>query len=200
MFFRRAQLAPNPPDSNHPGSGGGTPARTPAAHGHRPGGRLNLLLTDGGWPSERWAETLPRLLEPMGVSSLCARSAREAEKIIRNTDIHIAVVDLSLPLHDAPPADGHAEEGGPRILEILARLDAPPPTVVLKRHRSMRDQKAHLHAALRCGAFAVVDQTAANLETMLQVMQRCLTRFYDDRWPNLPSNQPPRGDPGPNFA
>ncbi|MGH7132423.1 MAG: hypothetical protein ACREJO_10810, partial [Phycisphaerales bacterium] len=70
MFFRRAQFAPIPPDSNHPGSGGGMP--TPphsTAPARRPGGRLNLLLTDGGWPSERWAESLPRLLEPMGVSS-----------------------------------------------------------------------------------------------------------------------------------
>lgn len=217
MFLFRAHLSPARPDPDHPGAGGRpdadreldracTPLSHPAeAHRHpthgaqgglgRPGGRLNLLLSHGSWNSDPWAQSLPRLLEPMGVTSILARSAREAESVIRRTPIHIAVVDLSLPLDDAARPDGHVEEAGPRVLELLSRLEQPPPTVVLKRHRSLRDQQAHMHAALRCGAFAVVDQTAANLENMLAVMQRCLHRFYDNRWPN----QPP-GDPGPNYA
>jgi CheY-like chemotaxis protein len=161
------------PSPAQPGPGCGAPG----------GGRLNLLLSQPTWAVERWADMLPRLLEPMGIASIQAGSARAAERVIRTQQIHIAVVDLSLPLDEGDPTT--SEEAGTRVLELLARLDQPPPTVVVKRHRSQRDQQAHLNAALRCGAFAVVDQTAANLETMLGVMQRCLTKFYDNRWPSV---------------
>lgn len=143
-------------------------------------GRLSLLLSCASWQPETWADALPRLLEPMGVASVRARSAREAEQVIRTSPVHIAVVDLGLPL-DADPA--HAEESGPRILDLLRRQPAPPPTVVVRSPRATRDTQRDVSAALRWGAFAVVDRQAANLEMMLQIMQRCLCRFYHNRWP-----------------
>jgi len=159
----------------------------PAAEPGNPN-RLNLLLSWGGWQNESWADRLPALLEPMGVHSLRVRTAREAERAIRNNPVHIAVVDLGLPLdaaHSTPAgaATHQGEEAGPRVLELLRRLDSPPPTVVVQQSRSSRDASRHMSAALRCDAFAVVDRAAADVELMLKVLQRCLQRFYQGRWP-----------------
>ncbi len=124
----------------------------------------------------------------MGVHSLRARTAREAERAIRNNPVHIAIVDLGLPLdaaHSTPAgaSTNQGEEAGPRVLELLRRLDSPPPTVVVQQSRSSRDASRHMSAALRCDAFAVVDRAAADVELMLKVLQRCLQRFYQGRWP-----------------
>ncbi len=144
------------------------------------GGRLNLLLSWADWRPDSWVDSLTGLLTPMGVRAIRARSAREAERVIRQTGVHIAVVDLRLPLDESAP---EAEEGGPRILELLRRLEEPPPMVVVKRDRSGRDERNHLAAAIRCDAFAVVDGAAADVNQMLRIMQRCLQRHYAGRWP-----------------
>jgi hypothetical protein len=173
-----------------PGSGGvdlpngpGTPDRdVPRPGPGRP--RLNVLLSCAAWQTDPWAESLPRLLEPMGVSSLRASSARQAERLIRTNPVHIAVVDLTLPMDEAgPSSSGALEDGGPRVLELLARMADPPPTVVVKSLKTTRQDQREINAALRWGAFAVVDRTRADLELMLQLMQRCLSRFHDGRWP-----------------
>lgn len=179
-----------PPHPPHPPGGG----KTPRAN-DRLGGRLNLLISYASWRHDSWADRLPCLLEPMGIHSVRARSAREAEKVIRTLPVHIAVVDMGLPLEtpspdsSGDPAEARRantcdnEEAGPRLLELLRRLESPPPTVIVKSHRTHRDDCRHLSAALRCGAFAVVDRSAADLERMLDVLRRCLSRFYQDRWP-----------------
>lgn len=146
------------------------------------GGRLNLLLSYAGWQPDSWADRLPRLLEPMGVRSLRANSAREASEVLRAAPIHIAVVDLGLPLDES---GSDAQEAGPRLLDLLARLPEPPPTVVVKHSRTHRDACREMNAALRCGAFAVIDRprSPTDLEILLDVLSRCLTRFYHGRWP-----------------
>ncbi|MDX9911052.1 MAG: hypothetical protein RBS39_04395 [Phycisphaerales bacterium] len=128
----------------------------------------------------------------MGVTAFRARSGREARDVINATRVHIAVVDLGLPL-EAPltpeptptPEQADAEEAGPRLLELLRRLDAPPPTVVVKRARSHRDDRREIASALRAGAFAVVDRPSAarDLELMLEVLRRCMIRHYRGLWP-----------------
>lgn len=172
------------------------------------GGRLNLLLSWGGWHTDSWADRLPMLLQPMGVTCVRATTAREAEHVIRTLPVHIAVVDLGLPMDapslstslprsvqsrpvQAPPAptsrpepEPSNEEAGSRILELLRRLDAPPPTVVVKSPRAAADARRDMAAALRCDVFAVVDRTSADLEVMLKVLHRCFDRFYQGRWPN----------------
>ena len=147
----------------------------------RDGGRLNLLLSSAGWQPDPWAERLPRMLEPMGIRSHVARSAADAERVIESNPIHIAVVDLALPLDQTQTN----EEAGTRLLQLLARLASPPPTVVIKRRRTARDDARELAAALRAGAFAVVDRPSAqrDLENLLEVLRRCMTRHYHNRWP-----------------
>jgi len=139
----------------------------------------------------------------MGIVSHRALSGREAGEVIRAYPIHIAVVDLGLPLESPQtPAPSSAsptgeapepefEEGGPRLLELLARLSEPPPVVAVKRSRSHRDGSREISAALRLGAFAVVDRPhdSHQLNLLLEVLRRCLERHYRGRWPGagLPS-------------
>jgi CheY-like chemotaxis protein len=161
--------------------------QTPASGPSAPtgiGGRLNLLLSYAGWDSDPWVNRLPRLLEPMGIMSHRAQTGREATRVIEQLPIHIAVVDLGLPLEQTSLDDEFAE-GGPRLLELLARLSQPPPVVVVKRRRGARDEARELSAALKLGAFAVVDRPRElhELDLMLEVLRRCLQRHYQGRWP-----------------
>ncbi|MFO0830962.1 MAG: hypothetical protein U0637_03855 [Phycisphaerales bacterium] len=163
-----------------------------AGGGGTPGPRLNLLLSYAGWRSDPWVDRLPRLLEPMGVMSHRAASGREASDVIRTTRIHVAVVDLALPLDLLQSTSRASEldapeftEGGTRLLEILARLAEPPPVVAVKRQRTTRDDARDLSDALRLGAFAVVDRPhqASDLDVILGVIRRILERHYEGRWP-----------------
>ena len=182
--MRLARRHPEPP--LHGGSANGGPnGAHPADAIPMPGNRLNLLLSAGGWQPDPWVNRLPRILEPIGVRSHIAASARSAEKVIQSNPIHIAVVDLALPLDDDAPTT--PDEAGVQLLELLARMPVPPPTVVIKRRRSARDDRREINAALRMGAFAVVDRPNAQteLESLLEVLRRCLTRHYAGRWPGL---------------
>ncbi len=147
--------------------------------------RLNLLLSYGGWDDQNWAEQLPQLLRPMGISSIRVNSGQEAARIISEQPIHIAVVDLRLPLDEVSGEE--QVEGGLRILQILRRLESPPPTVVV-RHPSDRDRarehQRSLHQALREGAFAVFD-VPVPIEQLLETMRRILKRYYRGAWPGL---------------
>ncbi len=141
--------------------------------------RLNLLLSCGAGREGPAIEQLPRLLSPMGIFSIRVTSGESAAKVISDFPIHIAVVDLTIPL--AP--DSPARSGGARILQLLRRLEQPPPTVVVRpRQPIKRDSTRELAEVLREGAFAVLDRPI-NLETMLEVMRRILRRHYADEWP-----------------
>ncbi len=149
-------------------------------------GRLNLLLSYAGWQDTPWVDRLPMILYPMGIQSHIASSADAAQRVIETNPIHIAVVDLALPLDDSP---AQIEEAGTRILNLLARLASPPPTIVIKRKKTARDDTREMNAALRSGAFAVVDRPHAQpeIESLLEVLRRCMNRYYQNRWPGASS-------------
>ncbi len=117
----------------------------------------------------------------MGVASWRVRSGREATRLLQTTSVHIALVDLALPLEDNEVAPG-VPEGGPRLLELLGRMPTPPPTVVVKQPRTQREDARTLTSALVAGAFAVIERPV-NIETALEVMRRILCRYYEGRWP-----------------
>lgn len=219
MLTFRPQLGPQSPGAPGVtgGSGAGTgPARTGSAGtGPGEGGRLGLLLGYAGWREHSWADSLPTLLAPMGITAHRATSGQMASSIISATPIHIAVVDLGLPMEDVPAGQpvsentvGKSDEGGPRLLEMLRRLAQPPHTVVIKRRRGARDERRDVAAALKLGAFAVIDPPAprtapapvapvasissGELEVLLEVLRRILYRHYQGRWPE--TNQA-GGDP-----
>jgi DNA-binding NtrC family response regulator len=143
--------------------------------------RLNLLLTRGGWREDAMVVQLPSLLKPMGIRSLTADSGEEATNVIENNVIHIALVDLSLPLRTGCPKGAPA---GERILQLLRRLDSPPPTIVLRPHQANHRVSARsLARSMQEGAFTVVDRPA-RLETLLDALQRVLRRYYRNEWPS----------------
>jgi DNA-binding response OmpR family regulator len=141
---------------------------------------LNLLLTRGGWREDASVVQLPNLLEPMGIHSLTANSGEEATKVIESNVIHIALVDLSVPLRAGCPKGAPA---GERILQLLRRLDSPPPTIVLRPPQPTKRASARsLARSLQEGAFTVVDRPA-RLEILLDALQRVLRRYYRNQWP-----------------
>jgi DNA-binding NtrC family response regulator len=141
--------------------------------------RLNLLLSCRQGQEEGSAiDQLPRLLEPMGIRSFRVATGEGAARVISDNPIHIAVVDLTIPLVESAPA----RPGGARILQLLRRLDQPPPTVVVRPREPAGESARSLAAALREGAFTVLDRPI-QLETMLEVMRRILRRYYADLWP-----------------
>lgn len=148
---------------------------------------MNLLLSYAGWEADPWVDRLPRLLEPMGIHSHRAPSGRAASDVIKSIPIHIAVVDLALPMDGNAPSTTtpSGPDGGPSLLSLLSRLASPPPTLVIKRARSSRDDQAELSAALRAGAFAVMDRPRSDrdLELLLEMLRRVLQRHYQGRWP-----------------
>ncbi len=151
------------------------------------GERLNVLLTDGDEP---WSEHLPRLLEPQGVRAIRVDSVRQAIDVIDHEPIHMAVVDLALPV-DQPesPAAGRPAEsdrsggGALKLVQVIRRLDPTPPTVIIRgRLFQPRLDDRLLREALTLNVFSVLDQPV-QMEQVLRVLQRVMARYYDDVWP-----------------
>ncbi len=162
------------------GSGGGDPAQR--AHAG-PTNRLNMLLSDASYHHDSWAERLPTLLAPLGIQAHRAGSGHHASQLIESMTIHVALVDLGLPIEAGDPTQ--AAEGGYRLLDILARLANRPPMVAITSARTPRDEVRQVSAALRHGVFAVMTRprTAGDVETLLEVLRRCVTRHYKGQWP-----------------
>ncbi|MFK7962191.1 MAG: hypothetical protein AB8G96_16895 [Phycisphaerales bacterium] len=152
-----------------------TASKSVSATGNAP--RLRLLLA-----RERSAEfdRFGDLLEPMGIQSIATGCGEEAADLIRREPVHVAVVDWAMPLRSGDRRSGPA---GERLLQLLRRLEPAPPTIVVRPRQAMRREHVRgLHAALREGAFAVVDQPI-DLEMLLEVLRRILVRHYRGHWP-----------------
>ena len=155
-------------------------------------GRLNLLLSYGGWREESWADRLPRLLEPFGIRAWRANSGVEAQRVLGEVRVHLAVIDMALPLERGDDASAiESQPAGARLLELMNRQSVRPPTLVVKRRLGRRECSRDTTSALRCGAFAVIERPV-HMEAMLDAMRRVLCRHYADRWPDGCS--PPGGD------
>lgn len=144
--------------------------------------RLNLLLAYGGWRDDTFADQLPALLAPQGIRCFRSRSAIEAQNVIRLQRVHIAVVDLSTPADDSSAAVVD-DSFGARILHLLRVLRPAPPVVVVHAPQvSNRDSSRMLAAALREGAFSVL-QRPVPMESMLATLRRVVERHYRGAWP-----------------
>jgi chaperonin GroES len=106
-------------------------------------------------------------LQPIGIDCLRADTADEATALIEIQRVHIAVIDLRIPLDRS--ADGPS---GERVLKLLRRMDSPPPTVVVRpRPATLRGATRGLSSALREGAYTVMDGPI-KIEPMLEVLRR----------------------------
>ena len=145
--------------------------------------RLNLLLSCTEDPAGERIEQVDRLLQPLGIHCVTARSVEESETLIRSRDIHLAVVDWTIPLRRSASRGPGSQPAGERIMQLLRRLDPTPPTVLVRpRQPASRDHVRSLSQALREGAFAVLDHPV-DLELLLETMRRVLRRYYADVWP-----------------
>ncbi len=154
-------------------------AQSAETHDHNK--RLNLLLTCGSWRQDSPILQLPQLLGPFGIRSLTAKNGEEAVKVIESSAIHIAIVDLAIPLK---LGSSDKRPGGERVLQLLRRLNPQPPTIVIRpRQTSARENARSLARSLHEGAFTVVDRPAM-LETLLDALQRALRKHYSNRWPD----------------
>lgn len=145
--------------------------------------RLNLLLSYGGWRDDELERQLPPLLRPMGVQCLEARTGLQAEDLVRRERIHVAVVDVSVPMSEGVLG---SDAAGARILQLLRRMHSPPPTVVVRPPQpSNREAVRGLHAMLAEGAFAVLDRPFP-VEALLETLRRILQRHYAGTWPGGP--------------
>ena len=147
--------------------------------------RLNVLLTDG---EQRWAEQLPRLLEPQGIRAIRAGDVEEAARVIERQLIHAAVVDIALPMdrraEPRKPREGVHEggHGGLKLLRVIQRIDPSPPAVVVRDRRFDRVDDRLLSEALKLRAFSVLDEPV-ELEQLLETLRRLLIRHYGGAWP-----------------
>jgi len=154
------------------------------------GARLNVLLTeDRPHAPEHWLEQLPRLLEPQGIAAYLARTAQEALELVRQLEIHAAVIDMETPMGGARGVRLAAGVGGAHdaaglwLLELFRRLPSRPPIVLVHNPVISRREIEHLlNEALRLGAFSVVSKPVA-LEQVLDVFRRLLDRQYRGTWP-----------------
>jgi hypothetical protein len=156
-----------------------------AASGVDPSRRLNLLLTYGGWRENAFADQIPLILNRFGIRCYRAESGDEASDVIRSERVHIAVIDLSIPMHPtrSQPTGTRAVPAGPRVLQLLRRLEQPPPTIVVRpRQVDPAESTRMLADALRDGAFTVLDDPVP-IELMLQALERVVRRHYRDHWP-----------------
>jgi len=149
--------------------------------------RLNLLLTYGGWRENAFADQLPIILDRIGIRCYRAESGDEASEVIRREHVHIPVIDLSIPMHPVSPrarqSGARAVPAGPRVLQLLRRLEQPPPTIVVRpRQVDPSESARNLADALRDGAFTVLDDPVP-IESMLQALERVVRRHYRDHWP-----------------
>lgn len=148
----------------------------------------------------------------MGIRCLAASNGDEAQRIIRSVSIHIAVVDLAIPLRAACAGDPRtprstaaptatdsksaprspastpavplaAAEAGARLLQLLRRLESRPPIIVIRPPQpTLRESARTLTEALDAGAFAVLDRPV-QLEAMLDALRRIVRRHYANHWP-----------------
>ncbi len=174
----RAFFSPHP-DSAAPSTTGQAPAR-----------RLNLLLSYGGWRDDAFSTHLPPILSPRGIDCLIARSADEVSAFIRAAIVHIAVIDLTIPMY--PPnrsrdtdVSARSVAGGARVLQLLRRLEQPPALILVRPPQADPVESARsLREALHEGVFSVVDDPSGpqGMERLLRTLRSCVDRHYAHHW------------------
>jgi CheY-like chemotaxis protein len=128
--------------------------------------RFSVLLAQpdqGGWQ-----DTVRRLLEPQGVQTVAVRSGREALEVIQHTQVHVAVLDQTMP-----------QLGGLQVIKLMRDLKTAPPSILLANQ--MTDHL--LHEALGMRVFSVLSKPV-DLNLLLDALARVLKRHYASKWPS----------------
>jgi CheY-like chemotaxis protein len=127
--------------------------------------RFTVLLADD---NAGWCPTVRTLLEPQGVHSVVARSGREALSLLETQQIHLAVLDHSMP-----------QLGGLQIVRMMRQMQSRIPAILLTHQLSNQ----LLQEALGVNVFSVIAKPV-DFNQLLQSMAGVMRRHYADRWPH----------------
>lgn len=127
--------------------------------------RLTVLLADepDGSPM-----TVRRLLEPQGVTTLLARTGREALEMIQSRPVHVVVLDVQMP-----------QLGGLQAVRLMREIVKEPPPVILVAERLSNNL---LREALSMDIFSVISKPV-QMDRLLDSIARVVRRRYESRWP-----------------
>ena len=131
--------------------------------------RLTVLLAN---EQEGWHRTVRGLLEPQGVTTISARSGREAISLMEAQPIHLAVLDAQMP--------GLGGLQVIRWMREMAKADhrKSPPAILVADGLS----SALLREALGMHVFSVLSKPV-DFNLLLDAMARVMKRHYESRWP-----------------
>jgi DNA-binding NtrC family response regulator len=126
--------------------------------------RLTVLLAN---EQEGWHQTVRGLLEPQGVTTLVARSGREALDLMETRPVHVAVLDQQMP-----------QLGGMQVIKLMRELRHAPPAILLANQLTNH----LLHEALGMHVFTVLAKPV-DFNLLLDSLARVLKRYHESRWP-----------------
>jgi len=129
-------------------------------------GRFTVLLAN---ELEGWHQTVRDLLTPQGVQTVSARNGREALDLIESSLVHVAVLDMQMPVL-----------GGMQVVRRMQQLPSAPPAILLANHLSTQ----LLQEALGMRVFSVLSKPV-DFNQLLDALARVLRRYHENRWPHL---------------
>ena len=119
----------------------------------------SLLITDDD-PSAR--ETLREIFEPVGYRTYLAGSGEEAIDIVRQKDVHLALMDMNMPTLT-----------GLETVEIVRQMKGLLPTILI----SAEADDALLRKALSAHVFCVLAKPVSR-HAVIYVVSRAIEKFY----------------------
>lgn len=121
--------------------------------------RPSILITDDDASSR---EALRDIFAPQGYETFLAESGEEAIDIVRDHDVHIALMDMHLP-----------RLSGLETMEILRQLNRVIPMILI----SAESDDNLLRKALSAHAFSVLAKPLSK-HVVIYVVTRALEKFY----------------------
>ncbi len=119
----------------------------------------SILITDDD-PAQR--ETLREIFEPVGYRTLLAESGEQAIDIVKDQDVHLALMDMNLP-----------KLSGLETITIFHQIKGVLPAILITA-----EHDDHLvRKALSAHAFCVLAKPVSR-NVVIYVVTRALEKFY----------------------
>ena len=120
----------------------------------------SILITDDD-PAAR--ETLREIFEPAGYRTLLAESGEEALDIVKQQDVHLALMDLHLP-----------KLSGLETLMLVRQIKGVLPVILI----TAEQDENLLRKALSANAFCVLAKPVSK-NVVIYVVTRALEKYYN---------------------
>lgn len=119
----------------------------------------SLLITDDDAAAR---ETLRDIFEPAGYRTLLAESGEEAIDIVRDQDVHLALMDMHMP-----------RLTGLETMEIVRQIKAGLPAILISADRD----EDLLRRALSAHVFCVLAKPVSR-NSVIYVVNRAIKKYY----------------------